>query len=978
MQAKCLKSIGQPFDNCTNTKPKNVGIVEPRVVVKIPITKLTSPSTKSSQRDDQNVTKSLKKNKKKDRKSSKKRNNNKQKLKLVKSKNNIEKYCNGYTSSLENENLPDSYEMMKHDRLSTTLKCEPPKISRIANVKINASNDSIPSVCCNGTFGGSPVFDNVLANNPKSSNKCVFINKALNGQTTVNSTINHGKNDETGHENQFPDSCFTLVHDAETENLTTTEARCILTMQDEGKQNRITPSRNMICQSKQQAENINNTSSKSKHNAAHINNSTKKYNYRFNDNITCPINVVENENAFDISLMTNKNLKVSKKERSSFHKAKVHHETNWNKQNRNQLENENPHLSFADLVNRAKKDDFLQLGRKDRICGFATEEKDNCETNCTAKKYNPEHLQLSQNSSTVISNAIRDNKTISLRKSKLSLISSSFPIEKNNKNCSSSLMQRSFVTTNKSHEGELYCLNQSKHADENKVVCSSSQVTECIQPEQPPCVEPMSLTKNDLNRTTNGKLSMLGGMLFTNGKDDDFAHDGNDSKTHETYKKFVKSPNSKPIFNLREAEKTQNEMDEYDRRRKNVTRNFVSITNSPTVNSNIEDTSCYSSSINTNVLRSQGNEKERCRNKSLHDHYTTSNHDAQALTNDVHKANNIDQENFDYNKNCHHPEKQHETCLAYESHTTKDDLCCKEVNCTKNYKVLAATTCHISSKNQLNSQVDVTRQHQWKGYANVVNNSSNKCTFGSSVLTRDTAKEHLKNTKKYATLEKLSDSDESLQTSNMNVDTIPKTNEQGNSSLFTKKVHRKTEERFGFCQSTYSSPDRGSIQDSDEVHCVDRQESEEDLNDIFRTKSRENHIKNTQDIREETLAIENKNSKFKVTRFNLKSPDDKWMFCKERGCTFWTRKPERMDRHERCHLPDTKYYKCPDCKEFTKFYSLAKMLKHDRKAHTGVQDYECRVCEAEVTDITVHMKVIQLIRIICTCIYFDNPSHSPI
>ena len=63
------------------------------------------------------------------------------------------------------------------------------------------------------------------------------------------------------------------------------------------------------------------------------------------------------------------------------------------------------------------------------------------------------------------------------------------------------------------------------------MVCSSSQVTECIQPEQPPCVEPMSLTKNDLNRTTNGKLSMLGGTIFTNGKDDDFAHDGNDSES---------------------------------------------------------------------------------------------------------------------------------------------------------------------------------------------------------------------------------------------------------------------------------------------------------------------------------------------------------------------------------------------------------------------------------------------------------------
>ena len=33
------------------------------------------------------------------------------------------------------------------------------------------------------------------------------------------------------------------------------------------------------------------------------------------------------------------------------------------------------------------------------------------------------------------------------------------------------------------------------------------------------------------------------------------------------------------------------------------------------------------------------------------------------------------------------------------------------------------------------------------------------------------------------------------------------------------------------------------------------------------------------------------------------------------------------------------------------------MLKHDRKVHTGVKDYECRVCEAEVTDIQIHMRV---------------------
>ena len=85
--------------------------------------------------------------------------------------------------------------------------------------------------------------------------------------------------------------------------------------------------------------------------------------------------------------------------------------------------------------------------------------------------------------------------------------------------------------------------------------------------------------------------------------------------------------------------------------------------------------------------------------------------------------------------------------------------------------------------------------------------------------------------------------------------------------------------------------------------------------------------------------------------------DDKWLFCKSEGCTFWTRKPERMIRHKACHpvVEGAKYYKCPDCT--LKFYSLAKMLKHDRKCHTGVKDYECRVCDAEVTDIQVHMRV---------------------
>ena len=50
-----------------------------------------------------------------------------------------------------------------------------------------------------------------------------------------------------------------------------------------------------------------------------------------------------------------------------------------------------------------------------------------------------------------------------------------------------------------------------------------------------------------------------------------------------------------------------------------------------------------------------------------------------------------------------------------------------------------------------------------------------------------------------------------------------------------------------------------------------------------------------------------------TVNFSLKTPDDQWIYCETRGCSFWTRKPERMIRHRQCHRPDTKYYKCPDC-----------------------------------------------------------------
>ena len=80
------------------------------------------------------------------------------------------------------------------------------------------------------------------------------------------------------------------------------------------------------------------------------------------------------------------------------------------------------------------------------------------------------------------------------------------------------------------------------------------------------------------------------------------------------------------------------------------------------------------------------------------------------------------------------------------------------------------------------------------------------------------------------------------------------------------------------------------------------------------------------------------------------------MYCQVPGCHFWTRKQVRMDRHEKSHVPgDDKFYQCPECQ--LKICSLSKLLRHDRKFHTGFKDYECKICEAEVTDIAVHMRV---------------------
>ena len=84
--------------------------------------------------------------------------------------------------------------------------------------------------------------------------------------------------------------------------------------------------------------------------------------------------------------------------------------------------------------------------------------------------------------------------------------------------------------------------------------------------------------------------------------------------------------------------------------------------------------------------------------------------------------------------------------------------------------------------------------------------------------------------------------------------------------------------------------------------------------------------------------------------------DGKWLYCSVSGCPFWTRKQIRMERHMKSHIPgEDKFYQCPECQ--LKICSLSKLLRHDRKFHTGFKDYECKICEAEVTDIAVHMRV---------------------
>ena len=138
-----------------------------------------------------------------------------------------------------------------------------------------------------------------------------------------------------------------------------------------------------------------------------------------------------------------------------------------------------------------------------------------------------------------------------------------------------------------------------------------------------------------------------------------------------------------------------------------------------------------------------------------------------------------------------------------------------------------------------------------------------------------------------------------------------------------------------------------SKQEPDDLVTKCKQES----SSIIVAKSKQELIDSVTESKQKNK-VDNKQVKVTIER----ETDGKWMYCKIKGCHFWTRKQIRMERHEKSHVPgDDKFYQCPECQ--LKICSLSKLLRHDRKFHTGFKDYECKICEAEVTDIAVHMRV---------------------
>ena len=844
-----------------------MGIVEPRVVVKIPLTKLSSPSTKSSQQDDGNVTKTLSQKRKKGKKSSKKR----------------------YKKILTSKLIEQSGQMEPDQTIDLLL--DNTKVVNISGVRISRNesryniskyNDEVnkeivlkdsgerlkdTSSSNNSLFGGVPIFDNelkVVTNtySKDSLNESDHSIKQADRNQNSNTIDNYKYKCDitTPYEKNFTDSNL-VQHDLNIKNNPTTEdARCILTMQDEGKQHRITQSRNMIYQSKQQAKNINNTPNTKSIPNPHIDKS-KEQKSTFNDEKQITVNQESRTESIKPLMFNNVPQKFKTNSfNNPFVSSPPENEILLKENEQNKMNINAPHLSFADLANKGRKNEFLEHNEAQELCGLIVKHKD--DDACFPKNCHPKNLQLHQNSTKDVMShhIIRDNKTIILRKSKFNpnIISTPALSQQNHENTiSSSLMEQCTVATAQKNkrrdEGELLCSNKGKYVDGNAVVCSSSQITKSIQ-KPPPYDKLMPSTTGNVFKRTNGLFTTFNSLSNTINKDDNFARVA-ENEVQKKDKCFAKIDNSADINLEKQIEKSIYS-DLADKRRNNNTRNTITSTqnSSQIINSNIEDSLCSFKPIKHSVLRSPpANENKEVVDKSFKEHYSYPYHiKPDALNNDVHLANNLDHKRY-FSNNTNYKQRENQKQEGTENGT------CSEFK----------SSLSLSSKGNCPERMpQILQQSLMEG---TVNEELDVATH-----------------KRCNDVENMSEMDDKLEGSSSSTN-FDHHNYKGSEITVQKAVLK-----------------------------------------VARVSS---------------------------VKFNLNSTDDKWMFCKERGCTFWTRKPERMERHKKCHLPDTKYYKCPDCKEFTKFYSLAKLLKHDRKAHTGVQDYECRVCEAEVTDITVHMKV---------------------
>ena len=139
-----------------------MGIVEPRVVVKIPLTKLSSSSSKSSQQDDGNVTKTLRQKKKKGKKSSKRRNKKILTSKLIEQNGQIEpdKTIDLPLDNVEVVNI-SGVRISRTESRYNILKSDDEQNKKI-DLKDSGKSLKDTSLSNNCIFGGVPIFDNEL------------------------------------------------------------------------------------------------------------------------------------------------------------------------------------------------------------------------------------------------------------------------------------------------------------------------------------------------------------------------------------------------------------------------------------------------------------------------------------------------------------------------------------------------------------------------------------------------------------------------------------------------------------------------------------------------------------------------------------------------------------------------------------------------------------------------------------------------